>query len=49
MSRPSAVVRIGLMSTPVLHVRGVGKDHPNVRLKQVEDRLMDLYRVIELE
>ena len=39
MRQPAAVVRIGLVSAPILHVRSVGKDHADVRLKQVEDRL----------
>jgi len=39
MSQPAAIVWIGLMSAPVLHVRSVSRNHTDVRLKQVEDRL----------
>ena len=37
--QPAAVVRIGLVSAPILHIGSVGKDHADVRLEQVEDRL----------
>ncbi len=39
MRQPSAIVRIGLVAAPVLHVRGVRQDHMDVGLEQVEDRL----------
>lgn len=39
MDQPSAVVRIGLVSTSVLNVCSVRQDHADVSLKQVEDRL----------
>jgi len=37
--QPAAIVRIGLVPAPVLHIGGVGEDHADVRLEQVEDRL----------
>ncbi len=38
MSQPPAIVRIGLVSAPVLQVRGVSQGHSDMGLKQVEDR-----------
>jgi hypothetical protein len=39
MGQPSTVVRIGLVSAPVLYVCCVCEDHTDARLKQVKDRL----------
>lgn len=38
MSPPSAIVRIGFVSAPVLHVGGVRRGYVDVCLKQIEDR-----------
>src|ERR1700722_8766202 len=39
VSQPTAVVRMGFVTAPVLHIGSVGQDYSNMRLKQVEDRL----------
>jgi hypothetical protein len=39
MGQSAAVIRIGLVPVPVLHIGSVGKNHPDVCLKQIEDRL----------
>jgi hypothetical protein len=38
MSEPPAIVWIGFVAAPVLHVGSVRKEHPDVWFQQVEDR-----------